>query len=146
MCIHKSLQSCPTLRETMDCNLPGSSVHRKKILEWVAMPSSRGSFPPRDQTHVSCIGRWVLYHQHHLESLKKQTIVFKSESLTHFKFSKMHIFIMSIIQKCSNLENPVIPILNIYPKETKIQKDTCTPMFPAMLFTIARTLKQSRCP
>ena len=34
-------------------------------LEWVAVPSSRGSSPPRDQTHisyVSCIGRQVLYH------------------------------------------------------------------------------------
>ena len=52
----------------MDCTLPGSSVHeisQARILEWVAMPSSRGSSQPRDRTHVSyvsCIGRWVLYH------------------------------------------------------------------------------------
>ena len=42
-----------------------------KILEWVAMPSSRASSQPRDQTHVSyvsCIGRWVLYHWCHLGS------------------------------------------------------------------------------
>ena len=32
------------------------------ILKWVAMPSSRGSSLPRDQTGISCIGRWVLYH------------------------------------------------------------------------------------
>ena len=39
-----------------DCSLPGSSVHgilQARILEWVAMPSSRGSFQPRDQTQVS---------------------------------------------------------------------------------------------
>ena len=55
----KSLQSYPTLRP-VDCNLPGSSVHgilQVRILEWVVMPSSRGSSQPRDQTHVfgSCI-------------------------------------------------------------------------------------------
>jgi len=42
----------------MDCSLPGSSVHRilqTGILEWVAMPFSRGSSQPRDQTWVSHI-------------------------------------------------------------------------------------------
>ena len=37
--------------------------------------------------------------------------------------------------------DPVIPLLGIYPEETKIEKDTCTPMFIAALFTIARTWK-----
>ena len=43
------LQSCLTLCDPMDCSLPGSSVHgilKAKILEWVAMPSSRGSSRP----------------------------------------------------------------------------------------------------
>ena len=63
----KSLQSCLTLCDPMDSSPPGSSVHgilQARILEWVAMPSSRGSFQPRDWTCVSyfcCIGRWVLY-------------------------------------------------------------------------------------
>ena len=34
----------------------------------------------------------------------------------------------------------------MYPKETKIEKDTCIPLFIAALFTIARTWKQPRCP
>ena len=38
-----------------------------------------------------------------------------------------------------------IPLLGIYPEKTLIQKDTCTPMFTAALFTIAKTWKQ-RCP
>ena len=42
--------------------------------------------------------------------------------------------------------DPAIPVLGIYSKETKIEKDTCTPMFVAALFTIARTWKQPRCP
>ena len=52
----KSLQSCPTLCDPMDCSPPGSSVHgilQVRILKWVAMPSSRGTSQPRD--HVSCI-------------------------------------------------------------------------------------------
>ena len=55
-------QSCPSL-----CP-PGSSVHgifQARILEWVAISSSRESCQPRDQTWVSstsCIGRWILYH------------------------------------------------------------------------------------
>ena len=63
----KSLQSCLTLWNPMDCRPPGSSAHgifQARILEWVAMPSSRGYSPPRDQTcvsWVSCIGRQVLY-------------------------------------------------------------------------------------
>ena len=45
-------QSCPTLCHLMDCSLPGSSVHgivQARILEWVAMPSSRESSQPRNQ-------------------------------------------------------------------------------------------------
>ena len=50
-------QSCPTLCNTMDCSLPGFSVHgipQARILEWVATPFSRGSSQFRDQTLVSC--------------------------------------------------------------------------------------------
>ena len=51
-------QSCLTLCDPMDCSPPGSSVHgifQARILEWVAISSSRGSFWPRDWTCVSCI-------------------------------------------------------------------------------------------
>ena len=54
----KSLQLCLTLCDPMDCSLPSSSVHgilQARILVWVAMPSSRGSSQPRDQTQVSRI-------------------------------------------------------------------------------------------
>ena len=54
----KVAQSCPTLWDPMDCSPPGSSVHgisQARVLEWVAMPCSKGSSQPRDQTQVSCI-------------------------------------------------------------------------------------------
>ena len=43
------------------------------------------------------------------------------------------------------LYDPAIPLLGIYPEETKTEKDTCIPLFIAALFTIARTWKQSGC-
>ena len=42
--------------------------------------------------------------------------------------------------------DPAIPLLGIYPEKTKIEKDSCIPLFTAVLFTIARTWKQPRCP
>ena len=55
-------QSCPTLRNPRDCSPPGSSVHgifQARTLKWVAIPFSKGSLQPRDQTQVSCIaGRY----------------------------------------------------------------------------------------
>ena len=57
----KSLQSHSTLCNPMDCSLPGSSVQgifQARIVEWVAMPSSRASSQPSDQTHIT------LYHLH----------------------------------------------------------------------------------
>ena len=42
--------------------------------------------------------------------------------------------------------DPAIPLLGIHTEETKIERDTCTPMFIAALFIIARTWKQPRCP
>ena len=42
--------------------------------------------------------------------------------------------------------DPAIPLLSIYPEENKTEKDTCTPMFTAALFTIARTWSKSRSP
>ena len=68
-CIHaKSLQSYLTLCDPVDSSPPGASVHgilQERILEWVAMPSPRGSSRPRDQTcvsYISCTGRWVPHH------------------------------------------------------------------------------------
>ena len=64
----------------MGCSPPGSSVHgifQARILEWVAIPISRGSSPPRDRTWVSCIAgrffascatREAQYMQYHVSN------------------------------------------------------------------------------
>ena len=54
----KSLQSCLMLCNPIDGSPPGSPVPgilQARTLEWVAIPFSRGSSPPRDRTQVSCI-------------------------------------------------------------------------------------------
>ena len=42
--------------------------------------------------------------------------------------------------------DPAIPLLDIHTEETRIERDTCTPVFTETLFTIARTWKELRCP
>ena len=75
LCVHAQLlQSCLTLCDPMDCSPPDSSVHgilQTTILEWVAIPSSRGSSQPRDRTRISCIfcvPRQILYPLSYLGS------------------------------------------------------------------------------
>ena len=76
-------QLCPTLWDPMDYSPPGSSIHgilQARILEWLAMPSSRRSSRPRDRTQVSCItGRfftiWATLVQK--KSLPEMTLGFR---------------------------------------------------------------------
>ena len=58
-------QSGPTLGDPMGWSPPGSSVHgisQARILDWFVISSSSRSSPPRDWIHISCTGRWILYH------------------------------------------------------------------------------------
>ena len=65
-------QSCPNLFNPMDCNPPGFSIHgifQVRILEWVAISSSRRSSQPRDGTHLSCVScKQILYPLSHGEA------------------------------------------------------------------------------
>ena len=74
VCVHvKSLHSCLTLWDPMDCSPPGSSVHgilQARMLEWIAMPSSRGSHRPGHWTQLSHIEGefftiWATREAHH---------------------------------------------------------------------------------
>ena len=63
VCMH--YQSRLTLRDPVDCSLPGSSAHgisQAKILEEVAISFSKGSSRLRGRTRISCIGRWIVYY------------------------------------------------------------------------------------
>ena len=64
-------------------SLPGSSVHgilQARILEWVAMPSSRGSSQPRDGTQVSCVAGECFYYLSHHGSLKQIILILASRA------------------------------------------------------------------
>ena len=71
----KVAQSCLTLCDTMDCNLPDSSVHgifQAGILEWVTMPSS-GDLPKPGIEPRSPALQAILYHLSHWGSLHTHT-------------------------------------------------------------------------
>ena len=65
MCMSaRSFQLCSTLCDPMDCSLPGSSVNgilQARILEWVAMPSSRGSSPAQGLDPPASPAFWADY-------------------------------------------------------------------------------------
>ena len=102
-CMHaKLLQPCLTLCHSLDHSLPGSSVHgllHIRILEWVAIASYRGSSWARNRTMplVSCIGRWVLYHQCHLGSPASKYL-----STNYLLTIKGRILIVTLVWKISN--------------------------------------------
>ena len=57
----KSLQSCLTLCNPVDCSLPGSSVHgilQARLLEWVAIPLLQGIFPTQGSNPCLCLLHW----------------------------------------------------------------------------------------
>ena len=105
MCVSLVTQSCPTLCDPMDCSPPGSSVHgilQARILEWVAMPSSRGSSLPRDRTQVSRIADGFFVHFNNTRQLSKSVY-----------FQRLIQKILDIALCC-----PVIPwLLNVFPAQ-----------------------------
>ena len=83
-------QLCPVLCDPVDCSQPGSSVLgilQARILEWVAMPSSRRSSWPRDQTQVSHIaGRFLTIWA----TREAQNIPLRSRLLSRLLNEKIH--------------------------------------------------------
>ena len=91
-------QLCPTLCNPMDCSPSGSSVHgilEARILEWLAILFSRGSSSPGMEpvSRVSCIGRWVLYHQCHFPLIRvlTSTCVCQISTLALLMVVKQHL-------------------------------------------------------
>ena len=86
-------QSCPTLRDPMDCSLPGSSAHgifQARVLEWAAVSFSRGSSPPRDRiciSNISCAGRQILLLLSHLGSPHPREVRAFFSCLTQCRFN-----------------------------------------------------------
>ena len=95
-CCARSLQSCPTLCDPMDCSPLGSSVHgilQARILERVAMPSSRGS--SQHLLHLQHC-RWILYPTRRL--LQSKLSLYLSDN-----------FVLVLIFYCQKFGNPFFP-------------------------------------
>ena len=113
----KSHQLFLTLCDPMDCSPSSSSVYRilqTRILEWIAMPSSRGSSQTRNRTYisyVSCIGRQVLYRQCHLGRPQFFSLIGYPRVLSRVFYTKQQVLAgcLIYIQKYISA-NPKLPI------------------------------------
>ena len=75
---------------------------------------------------------------------EKVTLLHCTNWQSHYRGFKVRKFFKKI--KIELPCDPAIPLLGIYPEKTMVQNDTCTQMFVAALFTIAKTGKQPKCP
>ena len=118
----KSLQSCPTLCDPTDGSPPGSPIPgilQARTLEWVAISFSNAwkwKVKVKSLSRVqSSVTPWTAAHQ----------------APPSMGFSRQEHWELPY--------DPAIPLLGIHTEETRIERDTCTPMFIAALFIIART-------
>ena len=98
MCVRAQLD--PTFCHSMDCSPPGSAVlgiSQAGILEWVAIPSSRGSSQPRDQIGSLSLGQ-ILYHLSHHGSLKAMEFEDGSLLLSHVEVKVGHLCALALHQ------------------------------------------------
>ena len=83
VCVLSCVQLLSTLWNPLDSSVHG--ILQARIQEWIAISYSRGSSRPKDQTHISCIsciGRQILYHWHHLGSCYKNDQFSSVQSLS----------------------------------------------------------------
>ena len=128
-------QSCLILWDPLDCSPPGSPVHgisQARILEWVAIPFSRGSSPPRDQTHLSCIfctGRQILYTLSHQGSPPGHKHTYKRTLTRRHILTRRHTQLPPDLPLCRNLLGlPHRPVLQKHMKvilRTRQQQPLC---------------------
>ena len=122
--------SCPTLCDPMYCSPPGSSVHGDspgKNTEVGCHALLQGIFPTQESNQGLLHCRWILYQ-----------LSYQGSPENVWKFLKK-----------LKIELPYdlsILLLGLNPQKTIIGKDTCTLMFTAALFKIAKTWKQPKCP
>ena len=102
LCMCSVAESCLTVCNPMNHSPPATSVHRislARILEWVAIPFSRGSSPSRNWTCISCMGRQILYTWATWEAYDSYTMLYiVIPNSVHTDF---------IVDRCWNLPFPV---------------------------------------
>ena len=158
--LHLVAHSCPTLCDPMDCSPPGSSVYgilQARILEWVAVPSSRGSSQPRDWTQSPTLQADSLSSEPPGKpkntgtgSLCLLQGIFPSQESN---WGLLHC--RQILYQLSYQGSPRVKHMPIIyrshfslPRVTRAHehKKTCTHLFPAALPTVAQNWKPSKYP
>ena len=84
----KVAQSCLTLCNSMDCSLPGSTVHgilQARILEWVAIPFSRGSSQPRSYIAGGFFTNWATREALHMAKAHSNFLRPETRNLTEYR-------------------------------------------------------------
>ena len=111
MCMHAQSLSHVWLCNPMDCSPPGFSVPgilQARVLEWVAISSSRGSSWPRDRTWVSCTGRRILYHcttKHpHIYTSSHPCHLFKTDSIFFTKLIFYHEYVNIVLMRPHSIQ------------------------------------------
>ena len=92
-------QSCPTLGDLMDCSPPGFSLYgilQARILEWVAIPSSRGIFPIQGLNLGLLHCRQILYHVSHQGSHEPMSIIIYTHILFLWRTQTNRITLMDL--------------------------------------------------
>ena len=108
-------QLCLTFCDPMDCSQPDSTVHgifQARILESVAISSSRRSSWPRDWTCVSCIGRQFLYYRATWEDCMK------AEPCTHCDLSPTEILAFSLATVSPGSRTGLVPVRHVFIERT----------------------------
>ena len=109
--------SCLTLWDTMDCSLPGSSIHgilQVRTLEWIAISSSRGSSKPRDRTFISYIYMPWQVGSLPLPSPGKNITKYECTKLTSFHVKCTQYYISNTLQQRLGMGWIYLPGLWLY--------------------------------
>ena len=103
-------------------------IFQARILEWVAISSCRGSSQPRDQTHVSCTGWQVLYHQ---------------DSFLSHRVAHINVYVIEIFRRKMRISSGFhivhIIILPISHEHTHARTHTCTCTHKLASWAVQRT-------
>ena len=105
----------------------------------------QGIFPTQGSNPRFPQCRWILYQLNHQGSSREGI---KTQPFNCKLIQPLWKIVWRFLKKLGITVpyHPTIPLLDIHPEKTIIEKDTCTPVFTAALFTRARTWKQPRCP
>ena len=112
------VQSHPTLHDPMNCSPPGSSAHgifQARILEWVAISFFRGSSRSRNRTHISCIGRQILYHWATKEALLHVYLYIKYRNVSKWfcDMEKIPSSCLCLVSKVRSQAEILVPTLSL---------------------------------